>query len=135
MPKREWVSILGIVALVFRYLPMVKWEILTMTRTANTTRSGGSFDQKTINAVWGKGTIVPGVDPSVRRKDANGAWMQRDQYGKTVENGSGWEIDHIRPVASGGGDELSNLQPLQWQNNRSKGDEYPHWSYQVTAVA
>ena len=37
----------------------------------------------------------------------------------------GWEIDHIEPVALGGGDELTNLQPLNWQNNVKKGDQYP----------
>ena len=35
----------------------------------------------------------------------------------------GWEIDHINPVASGGGDEIGNLQPLNWKNNSAKGDK------------
>ena len=35
----------------------------------------------------------------------------------------GWEIDHIKPVSKGGTDNLSNLQPLYWENNRSKGDK------------
>ena len=26
--------------------------------------------------------------------------------------------------SEGGGDQLENLQPLQWRNNRSKGDEH-----------
>jgi hypothetical protein len=106
-----------------------------MERGANTTRSGGPFPQRTINAVWATAMIVPGVDPSQKRKDANGAWIYRDQYGNTLENGTGWEIDHILPVSHGGTDELPNLQPLQWQNNRRKGDNYPNWSYQVSAVA
>jgi len=37
----------------------------------------------------------------------------------------GWEIDHIKPLAMGGLDNIDNLQPLQWENNRKKGDTYP----------
>jgi 5-methylcytosine-specific restriction endonuclease McrA len=51
--------------------------------------------------------------------------MQRDQHGK--EGNHGWEIDHINPTANGGSDDLSNLQPLWWKNNRRKSDTYP-WS-------
>lgn len=36
-----------------------------MARNANTTRSGWAFDQRTIDAVWAKARIVPGVDPAI----------------------------------------------------------------------
>jgi hypothetical protein len=100
-------------------------------RGSGTTRSGGGFDAYTIEAVWRKGRIVENNDPNVFRKDACGMWMRRSDYGKTTEYG--WEIDHIQPVARGGGDELSNLQPLQWENNRHKADNWPHWSCKVAA--
>ncbi len=100
-----------------------------MNRQTNTTRHGTAFDQATVEAVWRKGQTVNGHDPSTYRKDACGAWIQRASYGTTEDYG--WEIDHIRPVAQGGGDELGNLQPLQWKNNRHKGDEYPKWSCAV----
>lgn len=104
-----------------------------MPRQNNTDRNGSSFDFATRVAVWQKAQIVPGVDAAVRRKDRCGAWMDCTQYGVTADDGTGWEIDHIRPIAKGGGDELENLQPLQWQNNRHKGDDFPGLGCLVSA--
>lgn len=70
---------------------------------------------------------MPNYDPNAWRKDQCGAWMNRAEYGKT-DSQYGWEIDHKKPIASGGTDDLSNLQPLQWDNNRHKGDSFPHWT-------
>lgn len=92
-----------------------------MARNRNTNQEGHSFDAATIEAVWQKGT--PESHESFRT-DVCGASMQRSKHGLTGQ--WGWEIDHIKPVALGGSDDLSNLQPLQWENNRAKGDEYPH---------
>jgi 5-methylcytosine-specific restriction endonuclease McrA len=97
-----------------------------MARKPNTDRNGNSFSEQTKLAVWNKAQIVPGTN---LRKDTCGAWIDWSLHGNTTENGSGWEIDHIKPVAKGGGDELSDLQPLQWQNNRKKGDDYPAYGY------
>jgi len=98
-------------------------------RKFNTNVQGGQWDGQTILAVWNKATIVPGVNAAVRRKDACGAWIDWDKYGNTVHHSNGWEIDHIKPVASGGADIIPNLQPLQWQNNRTKGDMWPGNNY------
>jgi 5-methylcytosine-specific restriction endonuclease McrA len=83
------------------------------------------FDQATILAVWRKGRVIDGYDSAVWRWDMCGSVMKYDQYG--TETKHGWEVDHVYPRARGGSDDLSNLQPLYWQNNRRKGDTYP-WS-------
>lgn len=101
----------------------------TLARKPSTTRSGGGFDDATIQAVWNKAYTIKGVDPRVRRMDQCGALIDRNAYGNTTENSTGWEIDHIKPVSADGSDDLGNLQPLQWQNNRSKGDSWPPGKY------
>ena len=88
--------------------------------------------QFVIQAVWQKARAVHGFNPAVIRKDSCGAWIQYNHYGNT-NSPYGWEIDHVTPISHGGLDTLSNLQALQWQNNRTKSDNYPLWSCAVSA--
>lgn len=74
--------------------------------------------------VWEKAKEVDGYDPKLVRKDCCGAWILYDDYGDT-ESDFGWEIDHVYPLSMGGGNDMDNLRPMQWQNNRAKADNYP----------
>ena len=100
-----------------------------MSRAWSTRANGSPFDKATIDAVWAKATREDGYESF--RKDRCGASVHRTDYGKVEK--FGWEIDHVKPVASGGTDDLSNLQPLHWENNRHKGDSYPDWECRRTS--
>ena len=74
--------------------------------------------------------------------DCFGTWMYRDDYGDTETkrlrpNGTGkeysygWEIDHIRPKSDfekdSDADLLNNYEPMYWNHNREKADNYPQF--------
>lgn len=73
-----------------------------------------------INKVWEKAKPIKGQDPNKCRQDPYGNKILRDSYGKN--SATGWEIDHIKPSARGGSDNLRNLQALKTSVNREKAD-------------
>ena len=88
-------------------------------------------DEQTKLTVWAKGRAIPDKDgnhwsPKEWRYDICGLPIKYSDHGDTNSK-NGWEIDHIKPTAKGGPNTFDNLQPLQWENNRAKGDNYP-WS-------
>lgn len=88
------------------------------------------FDEKTIEQVWELARKVDGFNPNIVRKDACGAWIMKNQYGNR-NSVFGWEIDHVYPLSMGGADDEINLRAMQWENNLSKGDDYPVYKSKV----
>ncbi|OAV70469.1 HNH endonuclease [Bacteroidales bacterium Barb4] len=90
------------------------------------------FSDEKLLKIWEKATPVTGSNPKEWRKDYAGAWINFNQRG---ENGGkyGWEVDHRKPLSLNGGSELDNLDPLHWENNRTKGDDYPQWTTSITS--
>lgn len=80
-----------------------------------------TISETTIQRVWEKGTVDSNNSPAEWRKDQCGAWIHRSDYGNR-DSDYGWEVDHITPESKGGNDDLSNLRPLQWENNANKQD-------------
>jgi hypothetical protein len=90
-----------------------------------------NFSIEIIKQVWEKGTIIDANHKDIYRQDSCGAWIEKDKYGS--EEIFGWEIDHVLPLAKGGDDDIINLRPMHWQNNRSKGDFFPSYKCIVRA--
>ena len=78
------------------------------------------YSEEKLQKIWEKGRPIPGYSADIWRHDACGAVMRRDGYGQQTEHG--WNVDHIHPASGGGSEDLSNLRPLQWENNTRKQD-------------
>ena len=90
------------------------------------------FTKEEINYAWSRAKVVEDVDQNKWRQDYAGAWICRDAYGD-IKSEYGWEIDHQKPLALDGTYDLDNLFPLQWNNNRTKGDDYPIWKTSISS--
>ena len=90
-----------------------------------------NFTEALIDQIWDKAKAVDGYDSNRWRQDLAGAWIKKDQYG--IQSAYGWEIDHLRPHKVGGSDDLDNLNPLHWENNRTKGADYPEFKTSISS--
>ena len=93
-------------------------------RRRNTDSEGLPFSNELAELVWQKANVLTDENPDMYRMDICGSVICFQDYGNTYSK-LGWEIDHIRPISKNGCDKLNNLQPLQWQNNRNKGNKWP----------
>jgi hypothetical protein len=71
------------------------------------------------DSVWNKGKRIRGCDSNEWRKDIYGNKINYHEHGKLTEYG--WEIDHYIPKAKCGSDDISNLHPLHYKQNRGMG--------------
>jgi 5-methylcytosine-specific restriction endonuclease McrA len=73
-----------------------------------------------VEKVWDLAKPMKGGDPDKYRKDPYGNVIYKQSYGKDTK--MGWNIDHIKPQSKGGSDNIRNLQALQTEKNKSKGN-------------
>lgn len=78
-------------------------------------------DDALVDEVWNKGTTIEGYPPNMWRRDAYGNAIRYTDYGNR-DSDYGWEMDHIVPASLGGSDDPSNLRPLHWRSNASRGN-------------
>lgn len=100
-----------------------------MAREQNTNRFGRPWSDQIQQAVWNTAQELPDCAPEIWRMDKYGMMIKWSDFGNRNSK-YGWEIDHVKPVISGGNDSLENLQPLHWKNNAEKGD-LQHWKSSV----
>ena len=93
-----------------------------MERKHNTDGDGNSWSKDIKINVWAKGSIIFSLPSDLWRRDVCEKIMRFSDHGERTSV-YGWEIDHIVPVVHGGLDDISNLQPLHWENNAAKGDQ------------
>lgn len=91
-----------------------------MARDIGSSATGKPFSEDRIRVVWAKARAISDFDPDDYRLDDEDNLIRFRDHGQRTE--TGWEIDHVHPVALGGSDHLRNLRPLHWQANRRKGD-------------
>lgn len=84
------------------------------------------FTDEEIQYAWDNAKKISGKNPDQWRQDYAGAHIWKCKYGDTTSQ-YGWEVDHLKPLAKNGTYAKDNLMALQWENNRHKGDNYPHW--------
>jgi len=67
-------------------------------------------DESTRQSVWARGTVVPGYDPSVWRRDLHGRMMKYEEF--RTQGKYAWDIEEIVPTLLGGSSGPGNFRPI-----------------------
>jgi 5-methylcytosine-specific restriction endonuclease McrA len=92
-------------------------KMKSVSHTIKRTKYG---DSECKEKVWNKGSKVKGKDSALYRRDKAGNILYKPSYGKLTP--MGWDLDHKKPKSRGGSDDMSNIQILQSEYNREKGN-------------
>lgn len=78
-----------------------------------------AYSDNLVQQVWEKGRAYAEIDGGTWREDECGAWIRRDEYGRT-DSEFGWRILN---VSGGGADTLENLRPFHHSNGYDPGGQ------------
>ena len=90
-----------------------------MNQEDNRHKNVNPFDENIVQQVWEKGKVIDGNSPAIWREDSYGFFMKRQYYGDKSSR-YGWDIGYVKPLSGGEGNNINNLQPLQWENKSRK---------------
>ena len=98
------------------------------------------YTEKQLDNIFAQVRPISGLNQKEWGLDASNAIICRASYGREDEF-FGWEVDHIVPrtllesckVPDELIDNEMNLRPLNWNNNVSKGDNYPKYDIRIVS--
>jgi len=68
-----------------------------------------------LDDVWEKAGLIPGMDPSLFRRDEQGSVIRKSEF-NNESSIYGWCFNHLTPLWEGGNSELVNVTPLSCTN-------------------
>jgi hypothetical protein len=74
-----------------------------------------NFKLGLLEQVWEKAALIPGMDPSLVRRDEQGALIRKSEF-NNESSIYGWCFHHLKPVWEGGSNDLGNVTPLNCTN-------------------